>query len=92
MAKLDPDAIEDALRGLADKLFRDCRTVSVALRLEDLRREIGRTLAVNDPAPRRVDPGTQELTRREQVAARPQRHLEASVFAHGGRFVEVHAG
>lgn len=109
MARLDPDAIEDALRVLVDKLLRDCRTVCVALRLEDLRRDIGRILAVNEPALRRVDPGTGEMSRRAQLTVLPCEtsrqarqqgagdglrisDLEASVAAHSGRFVEVHAG
>ncbi len=85
MAQIDPDAIGDQLRATCDVLFGDCRTVGLALKLDDLRRDIARTLAVEEPAPRRVSPGSEELARRAQVAAR--RDLEASVFAHGGRFV-----
>ena len=90
MARIDPDAIGDQLRATCDVLFGDCRTVGLALKLDDLRRDIARTLAVEEPAPRRVSPGSEELARRAQVAAQPRRDLEASVFAHGGRFVGVY--
>ena len=107
MTQPDPDAISDQLADIADVLIKDVRTMPHAILLAGLRRDISRALAVCKPVPRRVDPGQGEMARRAQLAppcetsrqAMEQgagdgfrvRDLEASVAAHGGRFVEVHA-
>ena len=106
--RIDANEIGDTLADVGDVLFMDCRTVGLALKLDDLRREILRVLAVESPTPRRVYPGAHELARRTKLATLPHeagrhareqgvgdglrvRDLEASVAAHGGRFVEVGA-
>ena len=71
MTRLDPDAISDQLADLADVLIKDVRTIAHAQRLDDLRRDISRALAVCEPAPRRTDPGQFELARRAKLTTPP---------------------
>ena len=69
--RLDANEIGVTLADVGDILFADCRTVGLALKLDDLRREIVRVLAIEPPAPRRINPGAHELARRTKLATLP---------------------
>ena len=66
--RLDPDEIGKTLADIGDKLFSDVRTVSLALKLDDLRRDIALALVEIDSVQRRVNPGLGELARRAKLA------------------------